>query len=256
MNNLDNLHNVSFASPTSAHDESPSPVKQIFRWIGRVIAGCIVISLFSVLLLRWIDPPTTSFMLQRQFTAWWMEEENFELRYQWTDWENISPQIKMAAIASEDQSFASHWGLDLESIQKAINEYEQGQDLRGASTITQQVAKNLFLWGSQSYIRKGIEAYFAILIDFLWPKQRILEVYLNIVEFGNGVYGVQPAAKQYFNTSADKLVKWQSALMVTALPAPKRYNLANPSEYMLDRSSWVMRYMDLLGNSTYLQKLK
>ncbi len=190
-------------------------------------------------------------MIQRQWS-----DDNVELRYQWTDWQDISPHIKMAAIASEDQAFASHWGIDISSIQKAIDEYERGQDLRGASTITQQVAKNLYLWADQSYIRKGIEAYFAVLIELFWPKQRILEMYLNIIEFGDGIYGVQTAAQHYLNTTPANLTKWQSAFMVTALPAPRRYNLDDPSEYMLERSSWVMRYMDLLGNSSYLDKLK
>jgi monofunctional biosynthetic peptidoglycan transglycosylase len=194
-------------------------------------------------------------MLQRQFEVW-QNGENLELQYRWEDWENISPQIKMAAISSEDQGFATHWGLDFNSIQKAIDEYERGEGLRGASTITQQTAKNLFLWPGQSYLRKGIETYFTLLIELLWSKERILEVYLNVVEFGDGIYGVQAAAQHYFNTTSADLSKWQSAFMVTALPAPKRYNLADPSEYMLERSAWVMRYMDYLGNSYYLNKLK
>ena len=194
-------------------------------------------------------------MLQREYAAWANSEQQ-NVRYEWTDGQAISDHLKMAAIASEDQSFAEHWGLDLSSIQKAIDEYERGEDLRGASTITQQVAKNLFLWPAQSFIRKGIEAYFAILIELLWSKKRILEVYLNIVEFGDGIYGAKAAAAYYFDTSPKELSKWQSAFMVTALPAPKRYELDDPSEYMLERSTWVMRYMDLLGNDRYLEKLE
>lgn len=255
MSNLDGLNQISSISPPAEVYQPPSIAARIGRWVRRLTTSFVAISFFFVLLLRWIPPPTTAFMLQRQVSAWWNTENNFTLHHSWSDWDDISPHIKMAAITSEDQSFAEHWGLDFTSIKKAVSEYEQGQGLRGASTITQQVAKNLFLWPKQSFIRKGIEAYFSLLIELLWPKQRILEVYLNIAEFGNGIYGVQAAAKQFFNTTAAQLTKTQSALMVTALPAPKRYNLARPSSYMFRRSRWVMRYMDLLGNSHYLKKL-
>ncbi|MGD8426249.1 MAG: monofunctional biosynthetic peptidoglycan transglycosylase [Balneolaceae bacterium] len=230
--------------------------KGLVRWTVRFIAFFIGLSFFLVLLLKWLNPPTTSFILQRQFQAWRKGEKNFELHYRWASWASISQHLKMAAITSEDQRFAYHWGLDLESIEKAVDEYQQGKDLRGASTITQQVAKNLFLWQDQSYIRKGIEAYFALLIELCWSKERILEIYLNIAEFGNGIYGAQAAAKQYFRTTAALLSKWQSALMVTALPAPKRYDIAHPSAYMYSRERWVLRYMDLLGEKSYLQRLK
>jgi len=225
-------------------------------WLKRIAISFLGISVLVVLLLRWIHPPTTSFMLQREFQTWQTGNKNFKLQYDWVDWNQISPHLKMAAITSEDQRFAYHWGLDLNSIQKAVNEYEKGQGLRGASTITQQVAKNLFLWQDRTFIRKGIEAYFALLLELLWSKKRILEVYLNITEFGNGIYGVQAASQKYFRTSAAKMSKFESALMVTALPAPRRYNLANPSSYMYQRQRWVLRYMNLLGESYYLQKLK
>ncbi|GAA5522543.1 monofunctional biosynthetic peptidoglycan transglycosylase [Aliifodinibius salicampi] len=225
------------------------------RWIIQFIAGFIIISSLIVLLFRWVNLPTSSFMMQRSVSAWWNGEDHFELHYEWTNWDDMSSHIKMAAIASEDQNFANHWGIDFASVQEALEEYEQGQGLRGASTITQQTAKNLFLWPNQSYVRKGIEAYFSLLLELFWPKKRILEVYLNIAEFGDGVYGVQSAADRYFFTTAARLSKSQSALMVTALPAPKRYNLASPSGYMLSRRDWVMQYMDLLGGSYYLEKL-
>lgn len=232
------------------------PIVQRFL-SGIIYLGITVFagSIFLVLSFRWIDPPTSSFMIQRQFEAW-NAEKDFKLYHQWSDWQDISPEIKMAAIASEDQNFAAHWGLDLNSIQKAINEYERGEGLRGASTITQQTAKNLFLWPNQSYLRKGVETYFALLIELLWPKERILEVYLNIIEFGDGIYGVNAAAQEYFSTTPAQLSDWQSALMVTALPAPKRYDLANPSNYMMERRMWVLQYMDFLGNAAYLDRLE
>lgn len=194
-------------------------------------------------------------MIQRQMQAWWLDEQNFGLHYEWTNWENISDYVKVAAITSEDQRFAEHWGIDLEQVQKAIEESRRGAELRGASTITQQTAKNLFLWPGQSFIRKGIEAYFAVLLELFWSKKRILEVYLNIAEFGDGVYGVAAAGKRYFNTNAANLRMEQSALMVTALPSPKRYNLASPSPYMIRRRNWNLQYMYYLGNKDYLKRL-
>lgn len=255
MSDLDGLRRMPRLAPQKKFMGRKSFARQLLYWLLYLTGILVAISIVLVLLLRWVDPPTSSFMLQRQFEAW-QNEEILELQYQWVDWDNISPEIKMAAITSEDQSFATHWGLDLNSIQKALDEYERGEDLRGASTITQQTAKNLFLWPGQSYIRKGIETYFALLLELLWSKERILEMYLNIVEFGDGIYGVQATAQYYFNTTAPNLSKWQSALMVTALPAPKRYNLARPSSYMLKRRTWVLRYMDFLGNSHYLEKLE
>jgi len=208
-----------------------------------------------VLMLRWINPQTSSFMLQRSISAWWAGEDDFVLHYRWSDWEEIDSSIKIAAIASEDQDFSDHWGIDFGSIQNALEEYQRGQDLRGASTITQQTAKNLFLWPGRSYFRKGFEAYFALLMELLWNKKRILEVYLNIAEYGDGIYGVQAAAARYYGIAPAQLSRSQSALMVTALPAPKRYDLAHPSSYMIQRRNWVLRYMDLLGNAAYLKKL-
>ncbi len=228
----------------------------VLRWFGKVLLAFIIISFLAVLGLRWINPPTSSFMLQRQWHAFWNNEEQFELRYDWANWENISWTAKVAAITSEDQRFAEHWGIDLEQVQKAIEESKRGENLRGASTITQQTAKNMFLWPGQNFIRKGVEAYFTLIMELLWPKKRILEVYLNIAEFGNGIYGVEAASNRYFNTIPARLSKPQSALMVTALPSPRRYNLANPSPYMYRRQQWNLQYMNYLGNESYLNKIE
>ncbi|TYP93458.1 monofunctional biosynthetic peptidoglycan transglycosylase [Fodinibius salinus] len=256
MSNLDKLNRISGLPPEETIFLSKSSVMYYAAaFLGGICTSIATYLLIAIILFRWVAPPTTSFMLQRQFEAQ-QNNQSLEQQYDWQNWEAIAPEIKMAAITSEDQRFAKHWGIDFNSIQKAINEYERGEDLRGASTITQQVAKNLFLWPSQSYLRKGIEANIALFIELLWSKKRILEVYLNIVEFGDGIYGVQAAAERYFNTTAADLSAWQSAMMVTALPAPKRYNLANPSQYMLERRSWILRYMHLLGTQQYLDKLK
>lgn len=254
MSNLKGLNRISASSfcPTL---RKKSITRRIFSVLAYLAIIIFVGSSLLVLSFRWIDPPTSSFMLQRQYEGW-KTGEDLDLHFQWSDWQEISPEMKMAAIASEDQNFAIHWGLDLKSIQKAIDEYERGEGLRGASTITQQTAKNLFLWSSQSYLRKSVETYFALLMELLWPKERILEVYLNIIEFGDGIYGVHAASQHYFDTDPAQLTDWQSALMVTALPAPKRYDLANPSNYMMERRMWVLQYMDFLGNATYLERLK
>jgi monofunctional biosynthetic peptidoglycan transglycosylase len=236
------------------------PLKKItlrlFGWLGKILLFFIIASTLIVLSLRWINPPTSSFMMQRQISAYWSDEQSFELQYDWADWDSISWTVKVAAVTSEDQRFADHWGIDLKQIGKAIEESRRGEDLRGASTITQQTAKNLFLWPGRSFFRKGLEAYFAILLELIWSKQRILEVYLNIAEFGNGIYGVQAASQHFFGTSATGLKKPQSALMVTALPSPRRYNLASPSDYMRRRQSWNLRFMNFLGNRAYLQRLE
>lgn len=220
-----------------------------------IVGAFFYASFISVLLLKWVSPPTTSFMLQYQLQHWWSEGDLPEVQYEWTPWDDISRYPKLAAVASEDQNFVNHWGFDFGSIQKSLEEYSEGDQLRGASTISQQVAKNLYLWPGQSFIRKGIEAYFTLLIELLWSKERILEMYLNIAEFGAGIYGVTAASETFYNTAPSALNEWQGALMMTALPSPRRYNLHAPSNYMLERTAWIIRYMDFLGGETYLNKI-
>lgn len=241
---------------TSTVEKSNNPIRTGFKLFVSACLAFIYISILFVLLLKWVNPPTTSFMLQREINAEWDNKDDFNIKYDWSDWDDISPYVKVAAVTSEDQRFAEHWGLDIIAIQEAIEEHEGGKSLRGASTITQQVAKNLFLWPGQSFIRKGLEAGFAVTIELFWTKKRILEVYLNIVEFGDGIYGVKAASETYFKTSPKNLDMMQSALMVTALPSPRRYNLANPSHYMKERRNWILQYMFYLGNADYLQKLE
>lgn len=195
-------------------------------------------------------------MLQRQLEVYWNDDQDLDINYEWVDWEEISQYVKVAAITSEDQRFADHWGLDLDAIEKAIDEHQKGESLRGASTITQQTAKNLFLWPGQSFIRKGIEAYLSLLMEGLLSKKRILEIYLNIAEFGNGVYGVKAASEIYFKAKPAELDMIKSALLITALPSPRRYNLADPSPYMIKRRNWILQYMFYLGNTDYLKKLE
>jgi len=170
----------------------------------------------------------------------------------WTPWSAISPELALAVVASEDQKFPVHHGFDLEEIGRALDEDRRR---RGASTISQQVAKNLFLWPGGGYLRKGIEAYFTVLIEAFWPKRRILEVYLNVAEFGPGVFGVGAAANAFFNTTPEALTRIQAARLATVLPSPSRMSAARPSDYVLRRSTWVVRQMRALGGTAYLENV-
>ena len=200
---------------------------------------------FATLALRWVPPPTSSFMLQA----------TSPVRYRWADWDEISPYAALAVVAAEDQKFPDHWGFDLESIQDALRDRQKGGRLRGASTITQQVSKNLFLWSGQSFLRKGVEAYFTVLIEWLWPKQRILEVYLNIAEFGPGIYGVRAASETHFRLSPTELGPYEAALLAAVLPNPKRLDAGQPSDYVRERRDWILSQMWGLGGIGYLNGL-
>lgn len=228
-------------------------MKKVLKWIGKVllkvIAGFLLLSIISVILYRFIDPPVTPLMAIRYF-----EMEEGKLDYQWRDYEDISDHFKLAVIAAEDQKFLNHNGFDLESIEKAIDKASNGGKLRGASTISQQVAKNVFLWPSRSWVRKGFEMYFTFLIELFWSKERILEVYINIVELGKGVYGAQAASQEFFNRDALKITPSQAALLAAVLPRPLKYSARFPSSYVLKRQRWIRRQMQNLGSMDYLKK--
>ena len=231
--------------------------KKIVRKTGsllfKLILLFVVISFFQVVILKWIDPFTSSVMIQRQIGNIF-SGEGF-IHYSWVDYDNISKQAALAVVASEDQNFPYHLGFDFEQINKAIKENKRRNHLRGASTITQQVAKNLFLWEGQSFIRKGIEAYYTILIEFFWSKERILEVYLNIAQMGKGVFGIGAASIIYFKRPPLRLNKSEGALIAAVLPNPKRYSIKNPSVYVRSRQQWIMKQMDLLGGVSYIENL-
>lgn len=235
--------------------QSRSLLARLLRWLGLLVAGLLVFSIGSVLLMRWVDPITSTFMLRDRAVAFINDDKQYRFSHQWVDWPRISAQMKVAVIASEDQKFAEHWGFDFESMQKAWERNQRGRRVRGASTISQQVAKNLYLWPGQSYLRKGIEAWFTLLIETLWPKQRILEVYLNSAEFGRGVFGVEAASRRYFKKSAAQLNKQESALLAAVLPAPKRLLVNKPSNFVRARQAWIGRQMSRLGGTAALQKL-
>jgi monofunctional biosynthetic peptidoglycan transglycosylase len=228
------------------------------KWILISLAALIGITVVTVLSLRWVAPPTSAFMLQYKLKALWDKHAHRPIAYRWVDWPYISPYAPLAVVASEDQKFPAHWGFDTESIADAWEERREGRRLRGASTITQQVAKNLFLWPGRSFVRKGIEAYFTVLIEALWPKQRILEVYLNVAQFGDGIYGIAEAGRRFFGKPPYRLDREDCALLAAALPNPLRFRPASPSAYMLERRNWILSEMarlDRVAHGPYLENL-
>lgn len=224
------------------------PLYRMFRFVALLLALVIVLTLGSVLLLRWVDPPTSAFMVRERLTR--------PVQHRWVDWPQISPQIKVAVIAAEDQKFPAHHGFDLDSINDALADRERGRRVRGASTISQQVAKNLFLWPGQSWLRKGLEAYFTVLIETLWPKRRILEVYLNLAEFGTGVFGVGAASEVYFGKRPARLNAPDAALLAAVLPSPKRMRVKSPSRYVRSRQQWILGQMRGLGGVGLLHRIE
>ncbi|SEL69785.1 monofunctional biosynthetic peptidoglycan transglycosylase [Pseudoxanthomonas sp. GM95] len=210
----------------------------------------------QVLVLRFVDPPVSAFMVARQFEAWGEGQWRFHPTYQWRDFDKIAPALPLSMVAAEDQRFATHSGFDLDAIEKARAHNERGGRVRGASTISQQVAKNLFLWSGRSYVRKGIEAWYTVLIELLWPKERILEVYANIAEFGDGIYGAQAAAGTFWGVDASRLSADQAARLAAVLPAPRTYNAARPGPYVARRAGWIQRQVRQIGGTGYLQTLE
>jgi monofunctional biosynthetic peptidoglycan transglycosylase len=227
---------------------------RLWRWLVWLVAAWIASTFLLVLLLRWIDPPASAFMLEARATALASGDRTYRQRHQWVDYAHISRNAPLAVIAAEDQRFPLHRGFDLKAIDDSIRAHRDGKRkrLRGASTITQQVAKNLFLWKGKSFVRKGLEAYFTLLLETLWPKQRIIEVYLNVAEFGRGVYGVEAASRYYFGSSARWLSAERAALLAAVLPNPRRFKVNAPSNYVLGRQSWILSQMRGLGGRSYL----
>lgn len=226
------------------------------RLLRRALFTALALVLLSVLMvasLRFIDPWTSGFMLQARIESWFDEDARpFRLRQQWRDFEHISPQLALAVVASEDQRFPEHHGFDFRQIRQALREAERGGRMRGASTITQQVAKNLFLWNGRSWVRKGLETWFTVLLELTWSKQRILEVYLNLAEFGPGIYGAEAAAQVFFHKDAARLTRAEAARLAAVLPNPKRLSAASPGAYVLRRQGEIEVQMRALGGTAWL----
>ncbi|KGO99079.1 monofunctional biosynthetic peptidoglycan transglycosylase [Novilysobacter defluvii] len=231
------------------------PMRRLLRWLALAVLLAVVGSVSQVLVLRFVDPPFSAFMVARQVEALRAGDRGFRVDYRWRDARDISPQLAVAVIAAEDQRFAGHHGFDLEAIRAAAERNARGGRVRGASTISQQTAKNLFLWSGRSWLRKGLEAWYTVLLEALWPKQRILEVYVNVAEFGDGVYGAQAAARRYFGKDAAQLTPAEAARLAAVLPSPRRYSAANPGPYVQRRTGQIQRQMRQIGGTGYLEQL-
>jgi monofunctional biosynthetic peptidoglycan transglycosylase len=228
--------------------------KKCVRYLKHIAFVFFVLTATSVLLLRWIPPLGSALMVENRITSWFTPGD-YTAYYQWVPIEKISPQVAIAVIAAEDQRFAEHLGFDMKAIEKAVAYNGKHRKTKGASTISQQTAKNLFLWSDRSWLRKGFEAYFTVLIETLWSKERILEVYLNIVEFGDGVYGVEAAAQYYFNKSAKNITASEAALLAAVLPNPHRFKIEAPSAHVRGRQAWILQQMGQLGGSQFINRL-
>ena len=221
----------------------------IIKFAIKTVLLVIVATMVWVALYRYVNPPLTPLMVIGYFGG------KRTIKKEWSDYKNISNYMKLAVIAAEDQKFPTHEGFDIESIKDAIGDKMSGDRLRGASTISQQTAKNVFLWPSRTWMRKAAEAYFTFLIEKIWGKKRILEVYLNVIETGKGVYGVGKAGEVYFGKSAGNLTKEESALIAAILPNPVRMSAVKPSRYVRERQGWIIGQMDNLGTG-YLKRIK
>jgi monofunctional biosynthetic peptidoglycan transglycosylase len=210
------------------------------RLLYRAAIIFALISVGMVLIYRFVPPPGTPLMLLRKLDS----RYSGRVIKRWVPLRRISPNVMRAVIASEDGRFCSHFGFDFKQIQQAIEDYEEGGDLRGASTITQQTAKNLFLWPGSDFVRKGFEAWFTVLLEVFWPKNRILEVYLNVVEWGNGIYGIEAAARHYYGRSARTLSAVQASRLAAVLPNPRIYSPVSPSRVARARANLIRARMN------------
>ena len=209
-------------------------------------------SLFFVILYKFVNPPLTPLMVIRLFEQS-IGGQTIKLKKDWISIDHMSPNMPLAVIASEDNLFMEHSGFDFESIEKAkaFNAKKQGKKMRGASTISQQTAKNVFLWPQRSWVRKGLEAYFTVLIEIVWGKKRIMEVYLNVIETGQGIYGVEMASQLYFGKPASKISRSEAALIAAVLPNPLKWNPASPTSYIRGRQQWILWNMSNIGKLSY-----
>lgn len=221
-------------------------LKRVLKWAMAVVLAVFALLLASIVALRFIDPPTWAWKIHRQLDP--PAGYPAVVQHRWRDIRHIPMRVQLAVVASEDQNFPLHHGVDFGAIQKAIDEAEKGKALRGASTITQQTVKNLFLWPQKAWSRKLAEGGLALLVDLLWDKQRILEVYLNIAEFGPGVYGVDAASEYWYRRPLHRLTTNQAARLAAILPNPWRYRAEPPSDYISERAAWIERQMDMLGH--------
>ncbi|OTA17538.1 bifunctional penicillin-insensitive transglycosylase/penicillin-sensitive transpeptidase [Xenorhabdus vietnamensis] len=232
-----------------------NPFSILWRWLKRIVVSITILWFVAAIAFSFLPVPFSMVMIERQISALMLINFSYVSRSSWVDQNQISPYIALAVIAAEDQKFPKHWGFDFDAIETAIAHNKKYQKrIRGASTISQQTAKNLFLWEGRSWVRKGLEAGMTAALELLWTKKRILTVYLNIAEFGNGIFGVEEAAQYYFGKPASRLTVYDSALLAAVLPNPHRYKVNAPSRYVLQRQQWILRQMQLMGGENYLKQ--
>ncbi|MCT8339301.1 monofunctional biosynthetic peptidoglycan transglycosylase [Flavobacteriaceae bacterium TK19130] len=219
-------------------------LKRLFKFLFKTLLWFLLLTILWVIAYTFIPVPYTPLMAIRSFQA---ESEQFETKHDWVPLSEISVNLQKAVIAAEDQQFILHDGFDYKAIEKAYEANRSGKRLRGGSTISQQTAKNVFLWPERSWLRKGLEAYFTVLIEFFWSKERILEVYLNSIEMGDGVYGAAAAANHWFGKSAANLTTYEAAAIAAILPNPRNYRAAPASTYIQQRKNWIVKQMNNYG---------
>ncbi len=222
-----------------------SPLRKLGTWTIIAVLTVLLLGILLTLPMRWVDPPATAFMLQD-------DSGRVPVMYEWRDWDALGDTAALAVVAAEDQRFAQHRGIDLKSVKDALDNASGGSRLRGASTITQQLAKNLYLWPGRSLVRKGLEAWLALNLELFLPKKRILEIYLNTVELGPGVYGFPAASSFYFGKTPGALTSRDAALLAAVLPNPHRFRADRPSEYVLERQAWILTQMQRLRRDQWL----
>lgn len=230
----------------------PGWIARTVRAVAALGLGLVLLSAIQVALLRWIDPPTSSVMLLRSLELH-AAGRPAAVDHRWRPAAEIAPVLAISVVAAEDQGFPRHAGFDTASIRSAIEQHRRGARLRGGSTISQQVAKNLFLWSGRSWLRKGLEVWYTLLIEALWPKSRILEVYLNIAEFGDAIYGAEAAAQRFFGKPASRLEPAEAARLAAVLPSPRRLRADQPSAYVLQRQRWIEAQVRQLGGPAHLE---
>ncbi len=229
-------------------------LRLLWRLVWRGALGFVVLSVALVLLFRFVPPPGSMVMVERKVQSW-INSEPIDIQRQWRSWEQLSSNAKLAVISAEDQRFPQHRGFDFVEMRRAWEASRDGERLRGASTLSQQTAKNVFLWTGRSWLRKGLEAWFTLLIETLWGKQRILEVYLNVAEWDTGVFGLEAAANHYFGASGSALTERQASLLAAILPSPRTRSASRPDAQVERRSQWIRQQIRNLGGTAYLERL-
>ncbi|MDP2875582.1 MAG: monofunctional biosynthetic peptidoglycan transglycosylase [Holophaga sp.] len=230
-------------------------------WKARVLRGLVWSlvaflgsTILTALVFRWVPVPFSALMAQRRVQSWFSEKP-YTSRHDWVSLDEIAPCMGVAVIAGEDQNFPDHFGFDWKAIEKAVEHNEKSRRKRGASTVSMQTAKNIFLWETRSWVRKGFEVYFTLLIETVWSKKRILEVYLNSVEFGDGIYGVEAASRTFFGKPAKRLSPSEAALLAAVLPNPHKFRANAPSDYVRGRQEWILGQMRQLGGDQVVKAL-